>query len=152
MKNEHVIKIAPTLRIFKGIPNMTPYLSVFFILMVLQMVASNFVPISGIHVDLPEAFTSTTAASKRFIVTVDRTGVIYFNDLPLENIDSLKQHVLEIRNSKSNDAEELVIRADATTPLSTTAKLMALAEELNINARFMVSKPQKSVTTFEETE
>lgn len=157
MKTENVVIIKSRLKIFKGFPMLAPYISVFFILLLFIMIGSQFTPISGINIDLPVAHTKTIDATRRFIVTVDKNGVIYFNDVPIPSMDVLRRHIVEgmmnVGRRENQELESLVIRADRVNSLETIAQLFSLAEELNINAVLMASSPKSSNdTVFMETE
>lgn len=155
MKTECVVRIRPNLKIFSGYPRMTPYVSVFFILLLFFMIGSSFVPISGISVDLPVARTKTTDAAKRFIVTVDKNGTLYFNDILISNMDVLRRNIIDVmsRTRRDGERETLVIRADRANSLATLTPLLSLAEELNLNAVMMASPPpRENDRTFIDTE
>jgi len=53
MKSESVIHVRSRLRVFKGCPNLIPFLSVFFILLVFFIKRAEFVKGKGVQVDLP---------------------------------------------------------------------------------------------------
>lgn len=156
MKTENAVRIKTRLKLFKGFPSLVPYLSVFFILEIFILIGSSFVPISGIQVELPVASTKTSEAKKKFVVTVDREGIIYFNDMPMENIEVLKANMIGMMRANVKNADErevLVIRADKSNTIDTLAPLMALAEDLDIKGvMIMANPPERQAVNFMETE
>ncbi|MBO4631531.1 MAG: biopolymer transporter ExbD, partial [Lentisphaeria bacterium] len=73
-------RIRPRLKPIHGAPDLLPFINVFFLLLLFFMIGSSFVPVSGIPVNLPEAASVSTYSVKKYIVTLDRNGRIYFND------------------------------------------------------------------------
>ena len=84
MKINIAPRIRPRVRIISGFPELLPFVSVFFLMIIFFMMGSSFVPVSGIPVNLPTAKVIGTYSVKKYIVTVDREGNIYFNDLIVE--------------------------------------------------------------------
>ena len=81
-------KYAPRIKPFAGRPDCTPFLDVFFLLLIFMIMSLPFVQLSGIEVKLPTADAGQLRAGlERFIVTVslrpDGSEQIYFNDKPL---------------------------------------------------------------------
>ncbi|GEM_PF-845960 len=134
------VVVRPNVKIFKGIPDMILYYSVFFILIIFFMLCSNFVPIHGVAVNLPVSGGEMIYSPRDLIVTLDGEGRLYFNDAPVENEDSLKSRLLA---SISHSASRIVFRCDSGVQLPQMLKLLALAEELNTNALFMTTAPAK---------
>lgn len=142
MKNDISPRIHPRVKIIKGFPELLPFVSVFFLLTVFFMMGSSFVPVSGIPVNLPTARVVGTYSVKKYIVTIDRNGNIYFNDMIIENLDQLKSKLLTDVASLGENAA-IVLRADINTQFGTFAKIMSLADELKINV-FLLARPVNS--------
>ncbi len=136
-----VIRIKPNLKLFKGIPNLVPYLSVFFILLIFFMICTNFVPVRGVPVTLPHTAGELTYAAKSLIVTIDKNGDIYFDDTLFSGSDQnvLKRRISDTRSSvgKKDRREALIIRSDVRTTLDKVFMLMSVAKELDMNVFFM---------------
>jgi len=130
------IRIRPRLQYFSGLPSLVPYLSVFFILMVFFMLGTNFVPLRGIPVELPQAEGELSYKAKALIVTIDRNAVIYFGDMIVSSKSELKSRVSDARSRRSagNQREQLIVRADVNAPLQTIAVAFTVAQELNMDA------------------
>ncbi len=139
--NAPVVRIRPNLKLFKGFPNLFPYLSVFFILLFFFMVGTNFVPVQGIPVTLPGASGEFTYAAKNLIVTVDRNGDIFLNDTRIEGADKelLKRRIAEARigySKHKGERDSLIIRLDINASHRLVA-LLSIAKEMDLNAVIM---------------
>jgi len=155
MPNEAPIQVKTKLRIFSGLPSLVLYFCVFFILLIFFMLSSNFVPIRGVEVNLPQIGGRMAYASRNFVVTVDKDSRIYFNDAVVKDIDELKRQLSESLNSRGfqRDQERIIVRCDVNAPLATVAEILSVAEELNVNALFMSGgQPKGRTASFTEPE
>ena len=145
MKIDITTRIRPRVQVIRGFPELLPFVSIFFLLIIFFMMGSSFVPVSGIPVNLPTAKVVGTYSVKKYIVTVDKEGRIYFNDLIVENLNQLKGKLLtDVAGHGENGA--IVIRADMNTQFGTVAQIMSLADELKINV-FLLARPSDSGRT-----
>lgn len=142
IKDETPLNIRPNLRIFKGLPNLSSYLSVFFILLIFFMIGRNFVQTTGHKVDLAQSAGDLFYADQNLIVTIDRQRNIYFGDSILkydpdpEKViqlkEQLKSRIIEARTG-SKSREQLLILADRNIPLQLLATIFSVAKELNVD-------------------
>ncbi len=142
-RNSSSIRIKTRLKISKGWADLTPFIGVFFLLLIFFMMGSSFVQVSGIPVELPQAHTAGSFGVEKFVVTVDSHSRIYFNDLAIPGMDILKEKILEAAGGSSHAGGKtatIIVRADSRAPFGIVAKLMSLAEELKINA-FVLTVP-----------
>ena len=146
-------RIRPRLKPIHGAPDLIPFVNVFFLLLVFFMIGSSFVPISGIPVNLPEAPSVSKYSARKYIITLDRNGRIYFND---EMVDNLKQLRGKLRAFVARNADDerdsVVLRADRSNNFETISRIMALAEELHLNMFILARKSSSEKTVFTETE
>ena len=146
-------RIRPRLKPIHGAPDLIPFVNVFFLLLVFFMIGSSFVPISGIPVNLPEAPSVSKYSARKYIITLDRNGRIYFND---EMVDNLKQLRGKLRAFVARNADDerdsIVLRADRSNTFETISQIMALAEELHLNMFILARKSSSEKTVFTETE
>ncbi len=140
MSREHPIRIRTRLKISKGIPDLVPFVGVFFLLLIFFMIGSSFVQVSGIHVDLPKVSGSSSYGAKKIVVTVDRSGKIYFNDIVLNDMNELKAKLLSVKPA-SSERTTILLRSDRTAEFGIVARIMALAEDLNINVFLLTAPP-----------
>ena len=148
------IRIKSKLKISKGWPDFTAFASVFFLLLIFFLMGSSFVQVSGIPVDLPQTHSSSSFGMEKFVVTVDQYSKIYFNDLAIPGMDILKENLLEKAGTASDrgSASTIVIRADSKAPFGVVARIMALAEELKINAFVLTVPPAPKAEQSEFTD
>ena len=146
-------RIRPRLKPIHGAPDLIPFINVFFLLLVFFMIGSSFVPISGIPVNLPEAPEVSNYSARKYIITLDRNGRIYFND---EMVDNLKQLRGKLRAFVSRNIDDqrdaIVLRADRSNSFETMSQIMALAEELHLNMFILARKANSEKTVFTEME
>ena len=146
-------RIRPRLKPIHGAPDLIPFVNVFFLLLVFFMIGSSFVPISGIPVNLPEAPSVSKYSARKYIITLDRNGRIYFND---EMVDNLKQLRGKLRAFVARNADDerdsVVLRADRSNNFETISQIMALAEELHLNMFILARKANSEKTVFTEME
>lgn len=149
MPNEAPIQVKTKLKIFSGLPSLVLYFCVFFILLVFFMLSSNFVPLRGIEVELPRSGGRFLYTSRNYVVTIDKDSGIYFNDAAVSGADELKRRLSESLNARGfqPDKERVIIRCDVRAPLTVVAEVLAVAEELNVNALFMSAGPARDRTT-----
>ena len=127
MLNDRSIKIRSNLKIISGRPDLTPIVDVLFLLLIFFMLSSSFVQVSGVQVELPELSSGSTKGVKKFVITVDRYSKLWFNDKS-QTISSLKVELLKVNSGT------IVIRADKNAEFGEVAKVMAIADEANLNA------------------
>lgn len=149
--NDSALRIKPNLKLFKGFPNLFPYLSVFFILLFFFMIGTNFVPVQGISVTLPQASGEFTYAAKNLIVTVDTNGDIFFNDTRIDNGDKelLKRRISEARlgySRQKGKRDSLIIRMDINAPNDRLITLFSIAKEMDLNAIVMTQETHNKAT------
>ena len=149
MPSEAPIQVKTKLRIFSGLPSLVLYFCVFFILLVFFMLSSHFVPLRGIEVELPRSGGRFLYTSRNYVVTIDKDSRIYFNDAAVSGAAELKRQLSESLNARGfqPDKERVIIRCDVRAPLTVVAEVLAVAEELNVNALFMSAGPARGRTT-----
>ncbi len=141
-------RIRPRLKPLAGAPDLLPFINVFFLLLIFFMIGSSFVPVSGIPVNLPQASSVSTYSMKKYIVTLDQNGRIYFNDTVVEDLNQLKGKLQDLVGGES----AIVLRADRSNSFETIAGIMALAEELQLNMFILARKSDSGRTVFTDTE
>lgn len=150
--NDNAFRIKPNLKLFKGFPNLFPYLSVFFILLFFFMIGTNFVPVQGIPVTLPQATGEFTYAAKNLIVTVDKNGDIFFNDTRIESAEKelLKRRIAAARlgySKQKGKRDSLIIRMDSNAPNDRLLTLLSIAKEMDLNAIVMTQATSNAAAT-----
>ena len=146
-------RIRPRLKPIHGAPDLLPFINVFFLLLIFFMIGSSFVPVSGIPVNLPEVPSVSNYSVKKYVITLDQNGRIYFNDAVVDNLKQLRGRLLAVlpRHAK-NERDAIVLRADRSNSFETISQIMVLAEELHLNMFILARKSNSERTVFTETE
>ncbi len=122
-------------------------------LLVFFMIGSSFVPISGIPVNLPEAPEVSNYSARKYIITLDRNGRIYFNDEVVDNLKQLRGKLRAFVSRNIGDQRDaIVLRADRSNSFETISQIMALAEELHLNLFILARKSNSEKSVFTEME
>ena len=147
------IRVRPRLKPITGAPDLLPFINVFFLLLIFFMMGSSFVPVSGIPVNLPETQSVSAGSVKKYIITLDQNGKIYFNDAVIDDLKQLKGKLLsDIPRNLRGERDAVVLRADRANNFETVAGIMAMAEELHLNLFILARKSDSEKTVFTETE
>lgn len=139
--------IRPTLKEASPFPELIPFINVFFLLLIFFVMGSSFVSVSAIPVSLPKTANAGIYSVKKYIVTVDDKGKIYFNDVIIESMDALKMRLLSDVIGIADGTGSIVLRADLRTNFGTVARIMALADELNINTFILAERNEEEIKT-----
>ena len=146
-------RIRPRLKPIHGAPDLIPFINVFFLLLIFFMIGSSFVPISGIPVNLPEAPAVSNYSARKYIITLDRNGRIYFNDEVVDNLKQLRGKLRAFVSRNIDDQRDaIVLRADRSNSFETISQIMALAEELHLNLFILARKSNSEKSVFTEME
>lgn len=141
------------LKVLKGRTDLTPMVDVLFLLLIFFMLSSSFVQVSGIKVDLPKISYGSNLGVEKFVITIDESNNIFFNDQPIGGKwDVLKEKLSQL--GSRSESGIIVLRADNKTPFGTVAKVMSLAEEANLSVFLVTVQPEKGTgkTTFKDPE
>ena len=145
IKKYYQRKYAPRLKSFEGRPDCTPFLDVFFLLLIFMIMSLPFVQLSGIEVTLPQVESGRIRSGlERFIITItmspDGNEQLYFNDKPLTQ-DQLAEELSQI--STQSELKMIIVRADASAPHSTVTEVMAIAARFGLSTFLATSQPEK---------
>ena len=148
IKKYYQRKYAPQLKAFTGRPDCTPFLDVFFLLLIFLVLSMPFVQLSGVEVTLPQVNAGKMRAGlERFIITIANTpdgGVqLYFNDKPL-SMDDLAEELSTVR-SKS-DMKMVIVRADENASHAAVTEVMAIAAKFGLSTFLATGQAGKSST------
>lgn len=130
------IRIRTNLQPRTALTDFTPFISVFFLLILFFMMSSSYIQISGIAVDLPTGNTKMHDV-KKMVVTVTAQNKIYFDDVELDSVNAFKNR---LGSMKSKEQSTLLLRGDYAADYGKIAEIMAIAEELNVNVILPTAK------------
>ena len=91
--------------------NVIPLVDVMLVLLTIVLMTSTFIATGMISVSLPKASETQTEALKRQIISIEQSGVIYFNSTKV----ALEELGVKIRDIDKNTP--LIVRADKDTTL-----------------------------------
>ena len=128
-------KYAPRIKPFAGRPDCTPFLDVFFLLLIFMIMSLPFVQLSGVEVKLPQVEAGQVRAGlERFIITItvqpNGKEQLYFNDKPL-SMDQLAEELSSV--SGQSKMKMVVVRSDGKIKHDTVTKVTALAARFGLS-------------------
>ncbi len=143
------MKISTNLKILEGNYNYIPFISVFFLLLIFLMLNSSFVQVSSINIELPPLPGQPVSAEK-LVVTIDKNQNYYFNDQVMD-LKTIKEQLANIVSKYQVDS--IILRADQNTPQGAVAKILSLANSLNLIVYLAVDSSNSSTyqVPFEKT-
>ena len=142
------IKIQTRMTINKGRPDFVPFLGVFCLLLLFVVPGSLFVEFSGIPVSVPEVNVQNRLGARKIVVTVSRDGKFFLNDSEAPDIAKLKESLLEMTKSgDEKDRSTIILRADKRVDYGLIARVLSLAESLNLNVFLLTAAPAERKDT-----
>ena len=135
LKKYYHRKYAPQSKAFTGRPDCTPFLDVFFLLLIFLVLSLPFVQLSGVEVTLPQINAGKLRPGlERFIITIanapDGGAQLYFNDKPL-SMDALAEELAVVR--EKSEMKMVIIRADANASHAVVTEVMAIAARFGLS-------------------
>lgn len=97
-------------KIFRGQLDAAPFIGVFFLLIILMLLASGFVFIPGVRIELPQAADLPGINGPTVVVAVDEEGHLYFENQLCDEA-TLKQRLVTAV-ARSPQPLTLVVQAD----------------------------------------
>ena len=120
--------------------NVTPLVDVMLVLVVIFILAAPLLA-SSIRLDLPRAASAQPgAAASPVAVTVDRTGRITVDDVPVTQ-EALAEHLRRIA-AATPDAE-LQLRADAAVPYGRVVEIIGLTQAAGLSRIGFAAQPDE---------
>lgn len=144
------MKISTNLKILEGNYNYVPFINVFFLLLIFLMLNSSFVQVSAINIDLPPLPGQPISAEK-LVVAIDKNQNYYFNDQVMD-IKTIKEQLANIVSRYQ--VESIILQADQNAPQGAVAKILSLANSMDLTVYLAVDSSNSSSTyqvPFEKT-
>ena len=134
----------------RGWPELTALADILFLSLMFFGIASSFVRVSGIKVDLPLVDTRSSEALERFVVSLTSSeagaGVnIYFREKHCGSIVELRQELAELYQRHADAT--VIIRADRNVPFEEVARVMDAAKSENLSCFIAVKVPEEEIAT-----
>ncbi|MBN1839222.1 MAG: biopolymer transporter ExbD [Campylobacterales bacterium] len=110
--------------------NMTPFVDIVLVILVIFMVTATFVTQGKIPLNLPQASTAQNHKDeqKPIILSLTETGELYYDDVAL-SIELLDAKIAQISTKKPH----IVLRSDAKTPFEHVVKLIDICKKNHIS-------------------
>jgi biopolymer transport protein ExbD len=88
--------------------NVTPFVDIALVLLIIMMVSSTYIVSQSLKVELPKTATSDDSVARTYVVTIAANGALSFNDAPV-TVKALEQ---QLRAARAAEDVSLVITAD----------------------------------------
>jgi biopolymer transport protein ExbD len=153
-------------KIIAGPLPLAPLVNLVFLLLIFFMMSSSVVFWPGTQVEtrveLPQSYTHTMSAADKLVITINRSGLLFFNDNPvqwdeLERLLKELVHTSRLTSDKRGGPAEparngngqqkpsrsplVVLRADRGIPYGKIVEVMSLARSLNLGV-YLVTDSQ----------
>jgi biopolymer transport protein ExbD len=117
--------------------NMTPLVDVMLVLLVILLITAPILN-NSLNINLPNEKGLTKEENHKISLAIDKKGVYYFNEQPL-NIEVVKLRLQENLNNDKNISVNLHI--DKEAEFSNVASMLSLLQELQMsNVSFITSR------------
>ncbi|MBP6498298.1 MAG: biopolymer transporter ExbD [Sulfurospirillum sp.] len=114
--------------------NMTPFVDIVLVILVIFMATATFVVQGKIPLNLPHSSLEQAPIEhkKPLIVSVTQEGLVYLDDAMVD-----VEKLVEIVGSKIEENQEVILRSDAKTPFEFVVKVIEACKKNNIH-RFAI--------------
>ena len=111
--------------------NMTPFVDIVLVILVIFMVTATFVTQGKIPLTLPQAANAENHHDnqKPITLSLSETGELYYDDVAL-SIDELDTKMAQVRGMEPH----IVLRSDAKTPFEYVVKVIDICKKHRISA------------------
>lgn len=101
--------------------NVTPFVDVMLVLLVIFMVTANYIVNQSINVNLPDAVTGEVTSSNNLAFSLDQKSNLYLDGKPID-FSAINEEIIRRQMKKEN--LQAVIAADEKTPHGAVIKLI----------------------------
>ena len=136
------MKISTNLKILEGNYNYIPFINIFFLLLIFFMLNSSFVQVSAINIELPP-LPGQPISTEKLVITIDKNQNYYFNDQVM-NLKTIKEQLANIVSKYQIDS--IILQADQNAPQGAVAKILSLANNLDLNVYLAVDSSNSNGT------
>lgn len=118
--------------------NMTPFVDIVLVILVIFMTTATFVSQGKIPLNLPHAHATeqNKDAHKPITISLTKEGLFYLNDVAIryEEIESTIAHLEQSVNT-------IILRSDAQTPFEVVVKIIDLCKKYHISSFAIQTAP-----------
>ncbi|HSC85697.1 MAG TPA: biopolymer transporter ExbD [Polyangiaceae bacterium] len=108
--------------------NVTPFVDIALVLLLIMMVSSTYIVSQSLKVELPKTASSDESVSRTYVVTIHKDGQYDFNQQPVDQAGLER----ELKAAKSSGEVSLVISADAAAMHGKVVGVIDTAKVLGI--------------------
>jgi biopolymer transport protein ExbD len=108
--------------------NVTPFVDITLVLLIIMMVSSTYIVSQALKVELPKSASSDETTSRTYVVTITGTGDLSFNDQPT-TLDGL---LAQLKAASAEKEVQLVITADRVAQHGRVVEVIDTAKQANV--------------------
>jgi biopolymer transport protein ExbD len=108
--------------------NITSLIDVMFLLLIFFMVSTTFAEHPGIKLELPTASTAEPSSLEPLTLSIDKTGAMFLNEMPIEEGSLRKQ----LETAAEAPDSTLVLKADKDVPYGYVIRAMDISRQCGI--------------------
>jgi biopolymer transport protein ExbD len=111
--------------------NMTPFVDVVLVILVIFMVTATFISQGKIPLNLPQSSSAQTQKDKDKPITISLTkdGKFYFDDA-LSNLGDIEARISELENKNP----KIILRSDGQTPFEYVVQIIDICKKYNLTS------------------
>lgn len=119
--------------------NVTPFVDIALVLLIIMMVSSTYIVSQALKVELPKSASSDETTSRTYVVTITGAGELSFNDQPI-TLDALRD---QLKQASTGKEVQLVITADRTSQHGRVVEVIDTAKQANVT-KFAINVERSS--------
>lgn len=119
--------------------NVTPFVDITLVLLIIMMVSSTYIVSQALKVELPKSASSDETTSRTYVVTITGAGDLSFNDQPT-TLDGLRR---QLEQASSGSEVQLVITADRVAQHGRVVEVIDTAKQANVT-KFAINVERSS--------
>jgi biopolymer transport protein ExbD len=108
--------------------NVTPFVDITLVLLIIMMVSSTYIVSQALKVELPKSASSDETTSRTYVVTITGGGDLSFNDQPV-TLDALRD---QLKAASADKEVQLVITADRVAQHGRVVEVIDTAKQANV--------------------
>ena len=115
-------------------------IDIVFLLLIYFLLTTNFIVEQGIDVNLPDAEASAPQTRQEITVYIDKAGMVYINDQPVDFNDLFNRLKGRIQ---ANPKQLVVVKADGSIALDRAVQVMDIAQAAGAGSLFLGTEKRK---------
>lgn len=119
--------------------NVTPFVDITLVLLIIMMVSSTYIVSQALKVELPKSASSDETTSRTYVVTITGGGDLSFNDQPV-TLDALRE---QLKAASAEKEVQLVITADRVAQHGRVVEVIDTAKQANVT-KFAINVERSS--------